>query len=152
MDDGREVFLLRRELEELNQEDALLKKRAVADDLRRQVAKNRKSIAALRGKGTVVIYQLGKPVISSATHPPPIFYFAVDSAPPPPQQQTVCYADPSNGPSPLLSRQIITLEIPNGFQNVIKHKTSSPKGNDRSPESNVPRLIWPPYATFPPPQ
>ena len=30
--------------------------------------------------------------------------------------------------------------------------TSSPKGNDRSPESNVPRSIWPPYATFPPPQ
>ena len=30
--------------------------------------------------------------------------------------------DPANGPSPLLSQQIITLEIPNGFQNVIEHK------------------------------
>ena len=29
---------------------------------------------------------------------------------------------PPSGPSPLLSQQIITLEIPNGFQNVIKHE------------------------------
>ena len=53
MDDGKEVFLLRRELEELNQEEALLKKRTVADDLRRQVAEKRAPIAALRGKNKV---------------------------------------------------------------------------------------------------
>ena len=54
MDDGKEVFLLRRELEELNQEEALLKKRTVADDLRRQVAEKRASIAALRDKNKVI--------------------------------------------------------------------------------------------------
>ena len=79
-------------------------------------------------KGPVIIYQLGgggagqffgKPVISSSI-PPAKFLFR---SRPPLQQQTVCNADPPNGPSPLLSQQIITLEIPNGFQNVIKHKT-----------------------------
>ena len=75
-------------------------------------------------KGPVIIYQLGggggggagqcfgKPVISSAT-PPPCQIFISQSTPPP-QQQTVYNADPTpNGPSPLLSQQIITLEIPN---------------------------------------
>ena len=41
MDDGN---LLRRELEEFNPEEALLKKQMVADDLRRQVTEKRKSI------------------------------------------------------------------------------------------------------------
>ena len=65
----------------------------------------------------------GKPVISSFFGDPPpcqIFYFEVT---PPPQQQTVCNADPPpQRPYPLLSQQIITLAIPNGFQNVIKNK------------------------------
>ena len=53
--------------------------------------------------------------------PPPRQIFISKSIP---QLQTVCNADPLNGPSPLLSQQIITLEIPNGFQNcyVIKHE------------------------------
>ena len=66
----------------------------------------------------------GNPIISSST-PLPNFYFEVDPPTPQQQQQTVCNADPPplNGPSLLFSQQIITLEIPNGFQNVIKHKT-----------------------------
>ena len=53
---------------------------------------------------------------------PPCQLFISQSTPPP-QQKTVCNADPSpHGPSPLLSQEIITLEIPNDFQNIIKHE------------------------------
>ena len=51
-------------------------------------------------------------------------------SPPQQQQQTVCNADPPptpNGPSPFLSQEIITLEIPNDFQNVIKHGINKKK-------------------------
>ena len=82
----------------------------------------------------VIIYQLGagraghffgKPVMSFLRRPPPRQIFISKSTPappPPPQQQTGCNAELHNGPSPLLSQQIITLEIPNGILNVIKHK------------------------------
>ena len=78
---------------------------------------------SLRGRSLFISWGagqfFGKPVISSAT-PLPNFYFAVD--PPNNNRRFVMLTPPPHGPTPLLSQQIITLEIPNGFQNVIKHE------------------------------
>ena len=85
---------------------------------------------SLRGRSLFIsIYQLG------GGGPNQISIFEVD---PPPQQQTVCNADPSTpppmAPSPLLSQQIITLAIPNCFQNVIKHKINKKRWDNDNQE------------------
>ena len=47
--DDAEIVSLRKQLEQLSREEALLKKTTEADDLRRQVAEKKKSISALKG-------------------------------------------------------------------------------------------------------
>ena len=49
MEENAEISSLRQQLEQLSKEEALLKKRTEANDLRRQVAEKKKSVAALRG-------------------------------------------------------------------------------------------------------
>ena len=49
MEENAEISSLRQQLEQLSKEEALLKKRTEADDLRRLVAEKKRSVAALKG-------------------------------------------------------------------------------------------------------
>ena len=46
-----------------------------------------------------------------------------------------------NGPSPLLSQQIISLAIPNGFQNVIKHEIIKKRWDNDNQEKKKKKKI-----------